>query len=66
MSFSCITNKILCNRILSKKKFHWGQLFSHHSAKQKFPEYLPKLFPLPIVFKKRRDSIKRVDILAKF
>ena len=46
-------------------KFHWGQLFSHRGAKQKFSEYLPKLFPLQIMLKKRRGSMKRVYILAK-
>ena len=40
-----------------------GQLFSHRGAKQKFSEYSPKLFPLPIMFKKCRASIKRVDTL---
>ena len=30
-----------------------------------FPEYLPKLFPVQIILKKSRDSIRRIDILAK-
>ena len=32
----------------------------HRGDKQKFLEYLPGSFPLPIMFKKYRDSMKRV------
>ena len=33
-----------------KDKFHRGQLFFHHGAKQNFVQLLPKSFPLPIMF----------------
>ena len=40
-------------------------MISHRGAKQKFLEYLPRSFPLPIMFKKYRYYIKRVVTLAK-
>ena len=36
----------------------------HRGAKQKFPEYLSESFPLPIMFKKGKDSIKGISHIS--
>ena len=40
-----------------RHKTHRYHLIFHPGAKLKFPEYLPRSFPLPTIFKKYRDSI---------
>ena len=49
-----------------KKNSHRGQLIFQRGAKQKVPEHLPGSFPLPIMFKKCRDSVKFVLLWLKF
>ena len=43
-----------------KKNLTGVSCFFHREFKQKIPEQLPISFQLPIMLKKRRDSVKRV------
>ena len=52
-------------RRYKNKQTHRGQSIFHWGAKRKFREYLPRSFPLQIMFKKYRDLIKLAVTLAK-